>query len=217
MCLRKWSWRRAGLGFPHIGRSSSRERDRSRAMAKVSLNFYLIWDGACLLLIRTFLQKYMAKQLLSDGVRFLGAKNSGWNSDYNTKIIYMTLLHMVPKCLLLELPICTTNNVVPFRDKLASKEAFTCFVNRSALHIKLPASTDGSCDFIAQPGIKRQSHRTCWLNGGHMHMAYLNSLLMLWKCSSMAQPGFKRNWRGTWFQIFSDNLQFKDSSLIMSK
>ena len=40
----------------------------------------------------------------------------------------MTLLHMVPTCLLLELPICTTNNVVPFRDKLATNEAFTCFV-----------------------------------------------------------------------------------------
>ena len=55
----------------------------------------------------------------------------------------------------------STNNVVPFRDKLASTEAFRCFVNISALRIKLPASTAGSCGFIAQPGIKRQSHRTC--------------------------------------------------------
>jgi hypothetical protein len=67
---------------------------------------------------------------------------------------------------------CTQNNLYDFvahgsemsssrvaHDKLASNEAFICFVNISALHIKLPASTDGSCGFIAQPGIKRQS--TC--------------------------------------------------------
>ena len=70
-------------------------------------------------------------------------------------------------------------------DFQSSQEPFTCFLNDiSALQIKLPASTAGSCSFIAEPGIKRQSHRTCWLKGRYMLIVYLNTLLMLWNLAS---------------------------------
>ena len=108
----------------------------------------------------------MAKQLFSDGVRFVVAKIV---AERQAKITQNDLGDFVAHsseasgfvCLLLELSICTADDVVPFRHKLASNEAFTCSFNVSALHIKSSVLHEiRCCGSISQPGIKRKSHGT---------------------------------------------------------